>query len=90
MFEFGCPVSLRLLKTYDTRMTSTSQDDYADVAEANLSGGDEPVLTDEGSVSCVIYAYIYIHDIYAYDFLSPDSLHPHHHICIVRDETASR
>ena len=42
MFEFGCPVSLRLLKTYDTRMTSTSQDDNADIVEKPPSGGDEP------------------------------------------------
>ena len=57
MFEFGCPVSLRLLKTYATRMTSTSQDDNADIVEEPPSGGDEPVLTDEGSVSFEVLAF---------------------------------
>ena len=57
MFEFGCPVSLRLLKTYATRMTSTSQDGNADVVEKPTSGGDEPVLMGEDSVSFEVLAF---------------------------------
>ena len=57
MFEFGCPVSLRLLKTHATRMTSTSQDDNADIVEEPPSGGDEPVLMGEDSVSFEVLAF---------------------------------
>ena len=57
MFEFGCPVSLRLLKTYATRMTSTSQDDNADIVEKAPSGGDEPVLMGDDSVSLEVLAF---------------------------------
>ena len=57
MFEFGCPVSLRLLQNYATRMTSTSQDDNADIVEKAPSGGDEPVLMGDDSVSLEVLAF---------------------------------